>query len=106
MLAQQLSALNVGFNIHVSHGWIYSNREHDVSTRAKWSIVWGSWVVAFAIAETIAVRSDEYDAPLSAHLRYVLGARHPHPVRRASGAVIYAAGAVWLIDHLYRGVTE
>jgi len=77
-----------------------------VTTRAKWSIVWGSWVVAFAIAETVAIRSGEYDAPLSAHLRYVLGAKHPHPVRRTAGQAVLVGSAVWLIDHLYRGVID
>lgn len=77
-----------------------------VSTRAKWSIVWGSWAAAFGVAEFIAIKSGEYDAPLSAHLRYVLGAKHPSLTRRTSGALIYAAGTVWLVDHLYRGVRD
>lgn len=77
-----------------------------MSTRAKWSIVWGSWAAAFGVAEYIAIRSGEYDAPLSAHMRYLLGAKHPSTLRRASGAVLYVAGTVWLIDHLYRGVRD
>lgn len=77
-----------------------------MSTRTKWSIVWGCWGAAFGVAEYIAIRSGEYDAPLSAHMRYVLGAKHPNVVRRSSGAIIYTAGAVWLIDHLYRGVRD
>lgn len=76
-----------------------------MSTRAKWSIVWGSWAAAFGIAEYIAIHTEEYDAPLTAHLRYVLGAKR-QPAHRTVGQVALAAGVIWLVDHLYRGVVD
>lgn len=76
-----------------------------MSTRAKWSIVWGGWVTAFGVAEYIALKSGEYDAPLSAHLRYVLGVKR-QPALRTAGQVVLAGGVVWIVDHLYRGVLD
>lgn len=76
-----------------------------MSTRAKWSIVWGSWVMAFAVAEFIAVRTEEYDAPLTAHMRYVLGAKR-QPAHRTVGQAVFAGGVIWLVDHIYRGVVD
>jgi len=36
-----------------------------VSTRAKWTMVWAGWAAYFAVAEYMALRVDEYDAPRS-----------------------------------------
>ena len=75
-----------------------------MSTRKQWSVVWGGWVAYFAIAEYLALRTDEYDAPLTAHMRYVLGAKR-QPALRTVGQVALVGSVAWLIDHLYRGVT-
>jgi hypothetical protein len=76
-----------------------------MSTRAKWSLVWGGWVAYFAIAEVLAIKTEEYDAPLTAHMRYVLGAKR-QPAHRTVGQVALAGGVIWLVDHLYRGVVD
>jgi hypothetical protein len=67
--------------------------------------VWGGWVAYFAVAEIIAVRTAEYDAPLTAHMRYVLGAKR-QPAHRTVGQVVLAGGIIWVVDHLYRGVMD
>lgn len=77
-----------------------------MSTKAKWGCVWGTWAAYFAVAEYVAIKSGEYDAPLSAHLRCILGAKHPVLARRVAGAFVLAGGSAWLIDHLFRGVMD
>ncbi len=76
-----------------------------MTTRAKWSLVWAGWVTYFAVAEYVAIKTDEYDAPLTAHMRYVLGAKR-QPAHRTAGQVVLATGVIWLVDHLYRGVLD
>jgi hypothetical protein len=71
-----------------------------VTSRARWGAVWLTWVALFAAAEGAALRSGHSDAPLSSHLRTVLGARR-RPVVATAGRVAYVAGAVWLYAHLY-----
>jgi hypothetical protein len=71
-----------------------------VSPRAKWAVVWTGWALYFTAAERIALRGGHPDAPLSAHLRFVLGARKRSLHTRA-GQVCAVAGVVWLADHLY-----
>ena len=77
----------------------------EMSTRAKWSIVWTGWVVYFAVAEYAAIRADDYDAPLTAHMRYALGCKRQR-AQRTAGQVVLAGGVIWLADHLYRGVID
>lgn len=67
----------------------------------KWSKLWTAWALAFAVAETIAVRSHDPHAPLSHQLRRVLGVRH-QPLQRRLGQVAFASFAGWLALHLYR----
>ncbi|MFJ9413081.1 MULTISPECIES: hypothetical protein [unclassified Streptomyces] len=74
-----------------------------MSTRTKWSIVWAGWVAYFVAAEVAAIRTAEYDAPLTAHMRYALGAKR-HPLIRTAGQAALLGGVVWLVDHLYRGI--
>lgn len=74
-----------------------------MTTRTKWGLVWTGWVAYFAVAEAIAIRTGEYDAPLTAHMRHTLGAKK-HPVIRTAGQVALLGGVVWLVDHLYRGI--
>lgn len=77
-----------------------------MTTKSKWACVWCGWAAYFAAAEFVAIRSGEYDAPLSAHLRHVLGAKHHSRARRLSGAAVLVGGSAWLIDHLFRGVID
>nr|WSW58471.1 hypothetical protein OG513_07685 [Streptomyces sp. NBC_00998] len=73
-----------------------------MTPRARWALVWAGWAAYFATAEYIALRSGHDDAPLSSHLRYVLGARKRSLHTRA-GQVAAVAGVVWLAAHLYGG---
>ncbi len=72
-----------------------------MTPRARWGAVWAGWAAYFAVAEWAALRSGHPDAPLSSHLRYVLGVRK-RSVHTRAGQVAAVAGAVWLADHLYR----
>jgi hypothetical protein len=67
----------------------------------KWQLVWGSWGLAFVAAETIALASGNPEAPLSHHLRRVLGVRKT-TVHHRLGQVSFATGALWLTYHLWR----
>jgi hypothetical protein len=68
-----------------------------VDTEARWRVVWGAWVVAFAVAETIALRGKHPHAPLSHHARTALRASESK-----AGSIVIAGGAAWLINHLFR----
>lgn len=69
-----------------------------MTTERRWACVWGAWVLSFAVAETIALRTDHPHAPLSHHLR-----KHTHILgKHAIGRVVLLAGAGWLHRHLYR----
>lgn len=76
-----------------------------MTTRAKWTMVWAGWAAYFAVAEYVAMRADEYDAPLTAHLRYMLGCRRQTAARTA-GQVAYVAGMLLLAAHLYKEAEE
>lgn len=80
---------------------IVSESTQKVTTEQKWSLVWLGWGMYFSVAEYIAIRSGNYDAPLSHHLRRALGIRRK-PWHQRVGQVALCAGAVWLVDHLYR----
>lgn len=71
----------------------------------EWAMVWAAWVVAFGIAEAIAIRSKNPNAPLSHQLRRVLGIRR-RSIHRRTGQVALGSGVSWLVWHLYRGVTN
>jgi hypothetical protein len=70
--------------------------------RRKWATIWVGWGVYFATAEYVALRSGHPNAPLSSHLRTILGAKKKSRHTRA-GQLIAAASIAWLADHLYRG---
>lgn len=69
----------------------------------KWAILWGSWVAAFIVAETLAARSKNPQAPLSHQMRRVLGVRR-RSVHHRLGQIAFASGTAWLAQHLYREV--
>lgn len=72
-----------------------------MTTRRKWSLVWGTWLTYFAVAEYIAVRSHHRDAPLSAHCRYILRSNTGDRTQRAAGQLVFGAGLVWLVRHIW-----
>lgn len=65
-----------------------------------WRAVWAGWVVYFATAEYVAIRSNNHKAPLSYFLRHTLGIRRS-PLHRRAGQVAFISGFAWLAHHLY-----
>lgn len=66
-----------------------------------WRLVWIGLVAYFGIFERRGLRSGLQYAPLSWHLRWVLGI-NSHKVHRIAGEVIFWMGIVWLRKHLYQ----
>jgi hypothetical protein len=71
-----------------------------MTNEQKWACVWAGWVGFFAVAEAVAIRSDQKTAPLSHHLRRSLGIGGK-PVHRTAGQIAMGTGVVWLVAHLY-----
>lgn len=69
--------------------------------KSQWPVIWGTWAVYFAVAETVAVQSRQKNAPLSAYLRSLLRTNHDG-LQRATGQVFLIAFLAWLLAHLYR----
>lgn len=69
-----------------------------MSERGKWGAVWIGWAVYFTAAEAAALRSKHPDAPLSAHLRWVLGVHKGSKI----GFTTFAGFFGWLGWHLWR----
>jgi len=67
-------------------------------------MVWGAWGASFAIAEYIALRGGHPDAPLSAHLKYVLGTEGK--AHRTVGQAALGYGLLWIVTHLYGEVVS
>lgn len=65
-----------------------------------WRAIWATWVAYFAAAECAALRSGNRKAPFSYFMRTTLGVRR-HPVHHRAGQVVFGAGIVWLLAHLY-----
>lgn len=72
-----------------------------MDTEAKWRLVWAGWVVTFAVAETIALRSKHPHAPLSHHTRKALRAGETR-----AGSIVLAGASAWFIHHIYRKVAD
>lgn len=70
-----------------------------------WRTVWAGWVTYFAVAEYCALKTKNPKAPFSYYLRHSLGIPRK-PLHRRAGQVIFGAGIVWLIGHLYEKVTD
>lgn len=72
-----------------------------MTKRQQWGLVWATWAASFLVAESMALRTDLPEAPLSNHLRWVLGIpkKSKHTV---AGKVLYIGGAAWLWRHLYK----
>lgn len=71
----------------------------------EWAKVWAAWVIMFAVAEGVALRSENPRAPLSHHMRRSLGIRK-HPARHYFGQVAFGTGVTWLAMHLYKEMTD
>jgi hypothetical protein len=77
-----------------------------VTKRKRWALVWAGWFGYFAVAESLALASDEPSAPLCGVLRPVLGARKGN-VHTTLGMAAYGSFAAWFAVHLFgrkRGV--
>lgn len=68
-----------------------------LTERQKWGIVWSSWAAYFAVAESAALRGKHPHAPLSSHLRWVLGVHKKSKL----GKAVFAAFFTWLFLHLW-----
>lgn len=81
-----------------SRSCIQTAMPHSKST---WPLVWALWALYFAVAETVAVRSRQKNAPLSSYLRSLLGT-HRGTTQRTIGQVSLGAFIGWFVTHLYR----
>lgn len=70
----------------------------DPSHLRRWRLVWIAWAAFFAVAETKAMKSGHACAPLSWHMRHVLGVRR----RSKLGRAVFAGAAAWLTAHLFK----
>lgn len=66
--------------------------------RKFWGCVWAGWVAYFTIAEVAAIESECAEAPLSAHLNWVLGFKRKSKV----GISIFVGFFTWLFLHLWK----
>lgn len=73
-----------------------------MSKKSFWRIVWFGWIAYFTAAERKSLKMGVDHAPLSWHLRWVLGVKS-NKVHRLFGAALFWTGVVWLWDHLYHG---
>ena len=65
-------------------------------------MMWASWIACFAVAETVALRSGDHDATLSAAIRAALHAGTcTHPRHRRAGQAVFAVFVCWLAPHIW-----
>lgn len=65
-----------------------------------WRSIWAGWVAYFVAAEYAALKARNPKAPFSYFMRTTLGIRQS-PVHHRAGQVVFGAGIVWLVSHLY-----
>lgn len=70
-----------------------------------WRWVWLGFAGYFAIAETVAIKSGDPYAPLSHHLRAILGIRKK-PMYKYAGQVALGSTLIWLVAHLYKEIVD
>ncbi len=68
-----------------------------LSERQKWSLVWAGWAAYFAIAEHQALRLDHPHAPLSSHIRWLLGVHRKSKL----GKAIFVGFFAWFAAHIW-----
>jgi hypothetical protein len=73
-----------------------------MTKRQRWALIWAGWIGFLVAAESLALASDEPEAPLCGVLRPVLGARKGN-AHTAVGMVAYGAFAAWFAVHLFGG---
>lgn len=73
-------------------------------SKNPWRYIWAGWIIYFAAAERQSLKNGAADAPLSWHLRWVLGIKS-HKAHKFIGAVAFWGGIAWLYRHLYKGAT-
>lgn len=69
-----------------------------MNERQKWGVAWLGWATTFGVLETLAVHSKHPHAPLSAHLRWILGVHKKSKL----GLATFAGFFGWLGYHLWR----
>lgn len=84
--------------------WSTVPRPSGMSDR-HWRMVWAGWVTYFAVAEYVALKSEDPKAPFSYFMRTTLGT-HRASMHHRAGQVVFGAGIVWLISHLYEKVGD
>lgn len=70
---------------------------NKLSERQRWALMWATWAAAFGIAENRALASKHPHAPLSSHLRWVLGVHRKSKL----GKVLFVGFFAWLAAHLW-----
>lgn len=68
-----------------------------LTERQRWACVWAAWGAYFAVAETHALKTAHPHAPLSAHLRWILGVHRKSKL----GKAIFVGFFAWLAAHLW-----
>ncbi|GHF94599.1 hypothetical protein [Streptomyces hydrogenans] len=74
-------------------------RFEEMSDR-RWRMIWAGWIAYFTAAEYAALKGRNPKAPFSYFMRTTLGIQHS-PLHHRAGQVVFGAGIVWLISHLY-----
>lgn len=74
-------------------------------SKKTWHAIWLGWAVYFAISERKSLKSGQEFAPLSWHLRWVLGIKS-HKAHRIVGEVAFWGFVGWLWRHLYHPGAE
>lgn len=84
-----------------------SESKRDVMSKSLvfWRLGWLSWLGWFAFLERRALKSAVNYAPLTWHLRYVLGIEK-HKAHRFVGKVAFFYFFGWMWRHLYKVVRD
>lgn len=70
---------------------------NKLTERQTWAAVWLAWTGFFIVAETKALATKHPQAPLSAHLRWVLGVHRKSKL----GKALFWGFFTWLFFHLW-----
>lgn len=70
-----------------------------------WRMIWAGWIAYFAVAEYAALKAENPKAPFSYFMRHTLGIKQ-HPMHQRAGQVVFGAGIVWLVSHLYERAND
>lgn len=65
-----------------------------------WNVAWSSWVAGFVVIETLALRSKNQKATLSAHTRSVFGFDQKVARQVVGKQAVGMAAWLWVLVHL------